>query len=145
MDWLGDVLEGLGAPIFNVERYLAAGMIEKGLGNADAAGLSQPFEARGDIHSVTVNIIAVDYDVAQVDANAELDTLIRGFASIALTHPLLQFDGATRRIYHAGKFDQQPITGRFHNPSTVLSDLRVNQFAAVSLKTCKRPLLVRSH
>lgn len=126
MDWLGDVLEGLGAPIFNVERYLAAGMIEKGLGNADAAGLSQPFEARGDIHSVTVNIIAVDYDVAQVDANAELDTLIRGFASIALTHPLLQFDGATRRIYHAGKFDQSSVARCLDHAAPMFGDLGID-------------------
>jgi hypothetical protein len=145
MHWLGDVLEGPGTPIFNIERNLTAGVVEDSPGNADAAWLSQSFEPRGDIHSITVKIIAVDYDVAQIDANPQLDTLIGGYAGIARTHPLLQLDSAAHRIYHAGKFDQQPITGRFHDAPVVLGDFRVDQFAAVSLETSKRPLLVHSH
>jgi hypothetical protein len=41
--------------------------------DADPARLGQAFEPRRDIDAVAVNVVLVDDDVADIDADAELD------------------------------------------------------------------------
>ena len=51
--------------------------------DADAARLGQGFEARGDIDTVTVGVTALDDDVAEIDADAQLYAPLLGDAIIA--------------------------------------------------------------
>ena len=55
------------------------------LGKADRAGLSDPFEPRGNIdavaHQVAVSLLD---DVAEVNADAEIYAAVGGHASVAL-------------------------------------------------------------
>ena len=46
-------------------------MIVRGARNADAAGFAKRLQACGDIDAVAENIIAVDDDVADIDADPE--------------------------------------------------------------------------
>jgi hypothetical protein len=55
--------------------------------------------------------VLVDDDVAEIDADAELDAALVGEPVIAQRHLALQFDRAVHRIDDAGKLDQQPVTG----------------------------------
>ena len=55
-----DVLDLLLAHELVVERQLVAGGGIDRLGDADATGLGQPLEARGDIDPVTVDVISFD-------------------------------------------------------------------------------------
>jgi hypothetical protein len=41
--------------------------------NCNATGLRNPFQTRGDIDSVPKNIVVIDDDVANVNADAKLD------------------------------------------------------------------------
>ena len=43
------------------------------VGDRDAARLRQPFEARGDVDAVAVEVVALDHHVAEIDADAEHD------------------------------------------------------------------------
>ena len=106
-------------------------------------GSAKPFEPGGDVDAVTEDIVAVDQDVAQVEADAELDPLVDGHAGIALAHALLEFDGAVRCIHDAGEFDQKPVARRLDDAPAVLADLGVNQLAAMQARQC--PRLVRAH
>ena len=73
--------------------------------NADAAGVGYPLKARGDIDAVAENIVVVNDDVADMDANAKFDALGFGHVHIAVRHAALNLDSATNRIHRAGKFD----------------------------------------
>ena len=62
-----------------------------GCGYANAPGISQPFEARRNIHSITENMIALRHDIAEVHAYAKLEppsfrqlsvTLLKGLLNV---------------------------------------------------------------
>ena len=64
-------------------------------------------------------------DIADVDADAEFDGLVRS-ADIMLGHAALPFDRTTQPINDTGELHQQAISGRLYDPPAMLSDLRVN-------------------
>jgi len=75
------------------------------LRNSDASGVGNPFEPRRDIDAVAIDIALVNYDVTDVDADAEFDPTIFGIGSVALEHGVLDFHGTTSCVDRAGKFD----------------------------------------
>lgn len=58
------------------------------------------------------DISLLDYDVADVDADADFDALIGCQALIALHHPLLRLHGATDSVDDAAKFNQYSVAGK---------------------------------
>jgi hypothetical protein len=77
-------------------------------------------------YPVAKNVVILHNDVALVNPYAELDPGCVGRTGIALGHPVLPLGRTPKGIDHTGKFDQQPITGRFDNTATVFGDLRVD-------------------
>jgi hypothetical protein len=65
-----------------------------------------------------------------VDADAELDFLIFGNASVALAHTVLEFEGATNRIDHAAEFDNASVTRALDDAAVMDRNCRVDQIAA---------------
>src|SRR5208337_3767172 len=76
----------------------------------------------------------VDDDVAEVDADAELDAAVLRQVGIAQGHCRLDLDDAAHRADHAGKLQQEPIAGRLYDPAAMLGDLRINEFRAERLQ-----------
>ena len=64
-DLLADVVEG--------DIHLAADLPMGVVGDAHAARLGDPLETRRDIDAVAENIVVVEDDVADMDADAKLD------------------------------------------------------------------------
>jgi hypothetical protein len=52
--------------------------------DADAAGLGNPLEPRCDIDPVPENVLALDQDIAEVDANAPFHSTFARKRSIAV-------------------------------------------------------------
>ena len=102
---LGDVLQGLRPEVVEHEIDLAADLPVRVVGNADAAGLGEFFQAGGDVDAVAEDIVLVDHDVAEMDADAEFDPLIRRNGGVAHRHAALDFDRALHRLDGARKFD----------------------------------------
>src|SRR5207302_796457 len=75
LDGARDVLDLMRSDVDEVYPDLAAHLIVRRLGNADAAGLGQRFQPRRDVDAVAEDIIARDDDVADVDADAKLHRL----------------------------------------------------------------------
>jgi hypothetical protein len=76
------------------------------LGQADRARPSDPFEPRGDVDAVAHQIaVALLDDVAQVDADPELDAALGRQASVALDHAVLHLDRAAHGVDHAAELD----------------------------------------
>jgi hypothetical protein len=130
-DRLGDILELPGAEIADHD-------VEPGLdlpiglfGEADRAGLRDSLQSRGDIDAVTHNVaVALLDDVADMNADPEIDTAILRDARVALDHGVLPFDGAAHRIDYAAKLDEHPITGALEYTSIVHGDGGVYQIAS---------------
>ena len=93
--------------------------------NADTARLGQAFQARSHIDTVTKNVVAIDQDIAKVDANAKQHLLVVRDFFVALGHRGLHFDGAGYRLNNAGEFQKQAVTSLADQaPLVVLHQLR---------------------
>jgi hypothetical protein len=102
----GDVFEALLAEIIEGGIDLAHSVRMHPAGNADAAGLGQPFEPCGEVDPIAENVAVLDDDVALVDADAELDPLFGWHVRVPVRQRPLHLDGAAHRVDDAGKFHQ---------------------------------------
>src|SRR5215469_1755970 len=80
-------------------------------GNAYRAWLRERLEPGGDVDPVAEDIIAVNYHIAEVDADPKLETALRRQRVIDRARGPLHFDGAVQRIDDARKIRQQAVTG----------------------------------
>jgi hypothetical protein len=80
-------------------------------GNANAAGFRNSLQPCRYVHAVPEDVTTVDDDIADVDADAELDPLLLWHLGIALRHTPLDFKSAAHRVHNAAEFRQQPIPG----------------------------------
>jgi hypothetical protein len=69
----------------------------------------------------------INDNVAHINANTEFNLLIWRQIGIARPHLALNVDGATNRIYPAGKLHQDAIACRLHNSTTVFRDRRIEE------------------
>jgi len=69
-------------------------------------GIRQCFQARGDVHATTEDIVLLDDDVAEIDPDPEPDPAVVGQAGLAIDHCPLQFSGAADGVHDARKFHQ---------------------------------------
>ena len=108
-DRLGDILELGRAKIADREIEPTLDLTIGVLGHADCAGLGDALQARGDINAVAHQIAVALLDhVAQVNADAELNSAVRRHARISFDETMLHFDRATHRVDHAAKFGEDP-------------------------------------
>ena len=97
-------------------------MLADGRGNADAAGLGQRFQPGGNIDTIPRDIITVYDDVAQVDANPEIDAVVRREVEIARAHLALRFDRTTQCCRCADELDQHSVASGMDDPTAVECD-----------------------
>ena len=68
---------------------LAFDLVQHGAGDADAGRLGDLLEPGGDVDAVTEEVVALDDDVAEVDADAEFHPLaLRQIGVAAMERPL---------------------------------------------------------
>ena len=93
---LTDILQSLLADVVEGNIHLAANLPMGVVGDTHTTRLGDPLEARRDIDAVAENIVVVEDDIADMNANAELDALLK--RAIALrSHLALHFDGAAKQ------------------------------------------------
>src|SRR6185436_9008814 len=131
--------------VLEVHVELAAHLPIGVVGYANPARLRDALEPRGDVHAVAENIVVLDDDVADMNADADLDPLVGRDRSIAFGHTALNLDGAARRIDRAAEFDQDAIAGPLDDAAAVLGDLGLQEFAAMGVQSLQRAFLVGSH
>ncbi len=95
-------------------------------GYTNTSWLGQTFQPGRDVHPVTEDVPVLHNDVALVNSDTELDAIVARCSSTLLTHRVLPFGRTTQCIDHAGKLNEQPITGRFDDAAPVFSDLRID-------------------
>jgi hypothetical protein len=126
-DRLGDVLELDRAEVRDREIEPPLHLPISLLGETNRAGLGNALQSRGDIdpvaHQVAVGLLD---DVAQMNADAELDASLGRHAGIAFDHAVLNFDGAAHRIDHAAKLDDRAVACALDDEPMMRSDRRVD-------------------
>jgi hypothetical protein len=119
---LGDVFEALFAQVLEVDLYLASCLAIDVAREADSAWLGLTLEARGDVDPVAVDIVALDYHVSQVDADAEFEPLVFVSCGLSLGHAALPGHRTGESIHHAGELDQQAVADELDHAAVMLSD-----------------------
>ncbi len=85
-----------------------------------------------------MDIIPVNYDVAEMNTHAEADGRVVGHVRVARHHAVLHGHGALYGRDHTGKFEQQTIAHCLDDSPAMLGDFRVNQLSAVSAQRFER-------
>src|SRR6266404_464920 len=98
-----DVFHGLLTKISESDRQLVPNLLVRRPGDTYSTGLAQRFQPRGNIDAVAVNILVVNDDIADVDADPEDDPLVHWNSHISPDHAALNVYRATYRIDHACK------------------------------------------
>jgi hypothetical protein len=89
----------------------ASHLIKNDLTDNYATRLTEGFKAGRDVNRIAVDVIAVAYDVPNVDADAEFDSLLLRRLGVTLGHAALDIDGAPNCSDNARELDQGSVTG----------------------------------
>jgi len=89
---------------------------------AHASSFGERLQARCYVDAIARNVVAVDDDVAQVDADTELDALVDRLRLIVRVHRSLHANRTTQRSVCATKFEQHSVTGSLDDPTSVFGN-----------------------
>jgi hypothetical protein len=95
-----------------------------------------------DIDPVAEDVVVLDSDVTDVDADAEFDAAARRLRGIAFGHCRLYFGRASECADDTGELDQQPVASCLDDPPVVLGDLRIDRPGAERPEPAERAFLV---
>src|SRR4030095_2287542 len=98
-----------------------------------------------DVDAVAKDVVALDDDVADVDADAEGNAPILGYPGGAVGDRLLHFNSTAHGIDDAGELQQQAIAGGLDDATAVAGDGRVDNFLPNGLQRRQRAALVLDH
>ncbi len=98
-----------------------------------------------DVDAVTVDIIALDDDVAEVDADAQLDAAGFGGFRIRGGQGALDGGGALDGIDHAGKLNERAIAHELDDPAMEFFDRRIDHIPAADFEECQGAGFVLAH
>ena len=140
-----DVLDGPFAEILEVERPLFHHLVTHHGADTYAAGLGNRLQPCCDIDAVAQDVVAVDDDVAEIDADAELQPPPRLHVGVALGNPGLDRIGAIDGIHDAGELGQQPVACRIDDAATMTGNLGRKHRLPVLFQAAHGAFLVLAH
>ena len=142
-DRLGDVLELGQAKVAHLQIESAFDLTISVLGQTDRAGLGDAFKTRSDIDAVAHEVaVALLDDIAEMNADPELDALLRRHVGVALDHSRLDFDRAAHGVDDAAELDDRAVAGALDDAAVVHGNDRVDQVAAKRPEPRQRAVLV---
>ena len=96
-----------------------------------SAGFGDLLKPGSYVDPVAQNVISVDDDVAQVDANAEGDAAVFVDVTVAFGHALLHDNAAFDCRHDGRKFQQQSVAHGLDDTAAVAGDGVVDHFVAM--------------
>jgi hypothetical protein len=140
----GNVLHFLLACVFIAQREFVSYLLMHSTRDADAAWFGETLETRRDVDAVAVDLLALDHNVAEVDADAEFHPAFERNRDVFGFERGLDLDRALDRIHDAGELREHAVTGGVDEPAAMLLDEGVNDFA-IRGKCLQRRLLIFPH
>ena len=113
--------------------------------NANTTWIGQRLQTRRDIDTVAMDVVAFNYHVTKIDADAECHASVVWLMSVAFRHACLDFDGALDGIDDAAEFDQQTITEGIDDATLSVRDSRPDQFIEMGIKAPARSRFIHAH
>ena len=140
-----DVLEFLFADV--LERYakFVVDLLADVPGDADAVRWRERLETGGDIDAVPGHVVAIDDDVAHVDADAEANPGFEAPVGFERYHVALNVDAAFQRRGGAGELGKKAVTRGLDQAAAVLCNLGLGDFFAQAAQPRKGQRLVVLH
>jgi len=139
-----DVLHRPLTEVVAIKRKLILDLLVNAAGDADAVRLCQPLQARRNIHAVADQVITLDHHVAEVDADAEMHSLVFGEGGSQSLNGLLDLHRGPNRFYRAWELGNDAVPGSAEYPALVFPDEPIDLLAA-GLKDPIGPLLIGAH
>ena len=143
-DRSGDVFYPEIAQFLTPEFKFVFDLFESASRYTDAPGRCQGFQTGRHIHPVTINPLAVDDHIAEIDADAKQHAPLLGQGVIAHFQVGLDLEGTLHRLDHTVEFGQQIVTGRVDHPPAMMMDQAGHRFF-VSCQRADGRGLVQTH
>ncbi len=115
------------------------------IGDANPAGFGEAFKPHRGVDAFAENIVFIDDDIADMQADPELDPQIRRDFSVLRGDPALELDCAARGIDRAGEFEQHAVAGGLDDAPAMRGDGRIDEVLAQGLQPGPHALGVGSH
>ena len=106
---------------------LSADLTLRVVGDADAAGLRDPLKAHRNIDRITKDVVFVDDNITDVNADAELDPLVQRHIDILFGHAALNFVGTSHRVDHTGELNEGTVPCILDDTSVMFSNFRIEK------------------
>ncbi len=133
------------AEIHSADQRIAADLFRHAAGHCDAAGLGVGLQAGSDVYRITVNVVAFDDDVADVQPHAHADTLGRRFFRFGRGNGALHFhcagDCRTRVLENC----QESVARVLDQGAAIGSNARLKHQRAQAHESRVRATFVRRH
>src|ERR1700733_3653561 len=120
------IFEGLPAHIFEGPVDLSPDLPVGVVRQTYAARIGNIFQPCGDVDALSEDVVVVDDDVADVNADAKFDPPLLRRGGILLRQPALNLHRAAHRIDGAGEFDQHAVACGLDDAAPMGSYRRVN-------------------
>src|SRR5215475_11062819 len=118
-DWSCNIFHGLLAHVVKLKSELVLYLVVHNARHHDAARIGKRFQPCGHVDAVAINVVTINYDIADIDADSKLDTFLGRNISIAFNHAALDIDGAAHGINDANELHQYAVSGSFDYATTV--------------------------
>src|ERR1700733_2398460 len=144
-NWAVDVLDADLAAVLEVNVDAVADAFVDDRRDANASGLGERLEPRGDVDAVAVNVLALDDDVAEIDADAQHD---RRRCAVRLGRQgsrALYGERTVHGIDHAAELDNGAVADQFYDPPVMGGDGGVEDDLAVPFQGAERAGLIGAH
>src|SRR5262249_29592800 len=97
------------------------------------------------VDAVAEDVVALDDDVAEIDANAKGNASILGYPGGTVSHRRLHLDRTAHSVDDAREFQQQPVTCGLDDATSMGGNRWVNDLLAKALQRREGAALVSSH
>src|SRR5262249_5864625 len=124
---IGYILDLLLAHRLKAEGEFLGHLVRNLAGDIDVTGFGQLLKSGGDIHPLAVAILPLDNDLAEINADTNLDALGFRYRKIALGEAALKRNRTFDRIDDAPKLGEQAIAHQFEDAPVVALYLRLEQ------------------
>ncbi|MBB4189648.1 hypothetical protein GGE07_006344 [Sinorhizobium terangae] len=140
-----DVLEVLVSSVFEGDVQPFPDKIAHSGRYGDSAWPCNPLQPRRDVHAVAEDVAILQDDVSQINADPELNAVIRRNWVISNDHRALYVDSTGYRFQNTLKLGENAIADELYDPAVVLCNLRVQELALVGHQRAERRGFVGLH
>ncbi len=113
--------------------------------NHDASGRRFRLQARGYIHAIAIEIVAIHDQVAEMQADPKHDGGVVGLTLVGLGHGLLELDGRAQCVDGTGELDQGPVARQLDQAAAVAGQGWPKAVGAMGLQPGKGAVLITTH